>query len=278
MKSHLPDSSASGALSGSSLLGTLTFRASLTVRFERGVKIRITRLNVLVTTRLQLINTRRRGGATIDCEVTDIPIPAAAPQPDLQPSTVQSSDRCPSCGVPLAADQRYCLECGQRCGEPRLPFMDAAVLMDAVRRSRQPTPPPQPRERRSRISPNAALIAGVGTLLLALGVGVLIGHSGPREVAQTAAAPQIIKVGGGGEEASEGAKDEATTGGGAANAKTKEQKEAALKKAEAHPASEEILKPAGDVKLPPSTVKPGDACEKGAEGCQNGKFTGDFFE
>jgi hypothetical protein len=208
--------------------------------------------------------------------LTDVPIPTA--QPDIHSSTVQSSDRCPSCGVPLAADQRYCLECGQRCGEPRLPFMDAAVLMDAVRRSRQPPPAPPAKEKRPRISPNAALIAGVGTLLLALGVGVLIGHSGPREVAQTAATPQIIKVGGGDEEASAGSKDEAVTGGGVAKTKSKKQKAAALKKAEQHPASEEVLKPAGDVKLPPATVKPGDTCDKGAAGCQDGKFTGNFFE
>jgi hypothetical protein len=177
----------------------------------------------------------------------------------------------------MAVDQRYCLECGQRRGDPRLPFMDAVVLMDAVQRPSQAAPPP-PRKKRKGISPNAALIAGVGTLLLALGIGVLIGRSGHQEVAQTAAAPQVIKVGGGGEETSPGLNGKATTGGKAANAKTKTQKEAALKEAEKHPAAEEILKPAGDVKLPPATVKPGDKCEKGAAGCENGEFTGNFFE
>lgn len=179
--------------------------------------------------------------------------------------------------MPMAVDQRYCLECGQRRGDPRLPFMDAVVLMDAVQRPSQATPPP-PRKKRRGVSPNAALIAGVGTLLLALGIGVLIGRSGHQEVAQTAAAPQVIKVGGGGEEASSGSSGEATTGGKAANAKTKKQKEAAQKEAEAHPAAEEILKPAGDVKLPPSTVEPGDKCEAGAAGCKGGEFTGEFFE
>ena len=29
---------------------------------------------------------------------------------------------CPSCGAALADDQRYCLNCGQRQGEPRLDF------------------------------------------------------------------------------------------------------------------------------------------------------------
>jgi hypothetical protein len=176
----------------------------------------------------------------------------------------------------MAADQRYCLQCGQRRGDPRLPFMDAVVLMDAVKRPAQ-APPPPPKKKRAGISANAALIAGVGTLLLALGIGVLIGRAGHQEFAQTAsAAPQVITVNGGGE-ASTGSKGKTTTGGGAANAKTKKQKDAALKEAEAHPAAEEVLKPAGDVKLAPPTVKPGDKCEKGAAGCEDGEFTGNFF-
>jgi len=176
----------------------------------------------------------------------------------------------------MVVDQRYCLECGRRRGDPRLPFMDAVVLMDAVQHPRQ-APPPQPKKRkRAGISPNAALIAGVGTLLLALGIGVLIGRSGHQEVAQTAAAPQVIKVGGGEAEAAT-AKGKTTTGGGAAGAKTKKQKEAAEKAAAAHPAAEEVLKPAGDVKLAPPTVKPGDKCESGAAGCEHGEFTGNFF-
>jgi hypothetical protein len=178
----------------------------------------------------------------------------------------------------MATDQRYCLECGRRRGDPRLPFMDAVVLMDAVNRPAQDSPPPPSKRKRTGVSPNAALIAGVGTLLLALGIGVLIGRAGHQEFAQTAAAaPQVIKVGGGGEEASAGSKGKTTTGGSAANAKTKKQKDAALKDAESHPAAEEVLKPAGDVKLPPAAVKPGDKCEQGAAGCQGGEFTGNFF-
>jgi hypothetical protein len=236
--------------------------------------------------------------------VTDVSLPSAS-QPDLapakveppqpkvaavprdpelaatqvQPSAVQSGDMCGPCGAAMAADQRYCLECGQRRGDPRLPFMDAVVLMDAVKRPKQQAPPP-PKRKRGGISPNAALIAGVATLLLALGIGVLIGRSGTHEVAQTAAAPQVIRVGGGGggEEGAAATKGKTTTGGGTASkAKTKKQKQAALREAEKHPAAEEVLKPAGNVKLPPPTVQPGERCEKGAAGCENGKFTGNFF-
>jgi hypothetical protein len=177
----------------------------------------------------------------------------------------------------MAADQRYCLQCGQRRGDPRLPFMDAVVLMDAVKQPAHASAPPPKRKKRTGVSPNAALIAGVGTLLLALGIGVLIGRSGHQEVAQTSSAPIVIHSGGGEEAATASSKGKTTTGGGAANAKTKKQKEAAAKAAEAHPAAEEVIKPTNGVKLAPPTVKPGDKCEPGAAGCDGGKFTGDFF-
>ncbi len=159
--------------------------------------------------------------------------------------------------------------------------MDAVVLMDAAKRPAQAPPPAKKKKSGGGISPNAALIAGIGVLLLALGIGVLIGRSGNHEVAQTAAAPKVITIhSGGGEESATGSSKGATTtgGGAAANAKTKKQKQAALTEAEKHPAAEEVLKPAAGVKLPPAAVKPGDKCEPGAAGCQGGKFTGNFFE
>jgi hypothetical protein len=250
----------------------------------------------------QLVNILRPHAATITgiarMDSTDVPTQAFA-QPEIAPvlqeaelpappsmaasthiqSPVgQAGDQCPSCGAVLAVDQRYCLECGHRRGDPRLPFMDAVVLMDAVKRPRQ-APPPPPGKKRRGISPNAALIAGVGTLLLALGIGVLIGRSGHQEVAQTAAAPQVIKVGGTGkEEGSAASSAKTTTGGGAAaSAKTKKQKATALKEAEKHPAAEEVLKPSAGVKLPPPKVQPGGKCESGTAGCENGEFNGNFF-
>lgn len=205
-------------------------------------------------------------------------MPSEPEAPTVHSAAVQSGDHCPSCGAVMASDQRYCLSCGQRRGDPRLPFMDAVVLMDAVNRPAQAAPPPPKKKKRSGISPNAALIAGVGTLLLALGIGVLIGRSGHQEVAQTSSAPIVIHSGGGEETATASSKGKTTTGGGgAANAKTKKQKEAAEKAAEAHPAAEEVIKPTNGVKLAPPTVKPGDKCESGAAGCENGEFTGNFF-
>jgi hypothetical protein len=181
----------------------------------------------------------------------------------------------------MAADQRYCLECGIRRGDPRLPFMDAVVFMDAIRRPAaagqlSSSPPP---ERRSRTTANASLIAGVATLVLAIGVGVMIGRSGDNGSSVAAApAPQIIKVGGGGEEeaatASAAGKSSASKGGKAKKVKAPAK---AVDSSGTSEAAAEILKPAGDVKLPPPTVQPGGKCESGASGCKGGKFTGEFF-
>jgi hypothetical protein len=196
------------------------------------------------------------------------------------PAAPNGYDRCPSCGALVAADQRYCLECGQRHGDPRLPFMDAVVFMDAMKQPNHADATPPSKKARRRISPNAALIAGVGTLLLALGIGVLIGRSGNGTTASAPATPQIVTVGGGASEGTTSSKTGQTTIGGDKSGKPKSKaatKKAAKKVAETNAGAEEVLKPAGDVKLPPPTTGVGDKCEKGTAGCENGKFTGNFF-
>jgi hypothetical protein len=189
----------------------------------------------------------------------------------------------------MAADQRYCLECGCRRGDPRLPFMDAVVFMDAARQPAQveaDPPPAQKRERRVPISANASLIAGVGTLLLALGIGVLIGKTGEGSAVNTAATPSVIRVGGGTETASAEAGGGAAAGGektGAGGAgkggasKAKSKAKLATDDSGTTKAAAEVLKPSGDVQLPPPTVQKGGSCEAGAAGCDGGEFTGEFF-
>ena len=107
--------------------------------------------------------------------------PVAGPPARAAPSLRLSAAATPAhCGAD-GADQRYCLDCGNRRGEPRLPFMDAVVFMDSVKHPGEPRPPPPPPPRRAPAADdhaNAALIAGVATLVLAIGVGVLIGRSG----------------------------------------------------------------------------------------------------
>jgi hypothetical protein len=105
------------------------------------------------------------------------------------------TEPCRNCGAPLAPDQRYCLECGARRSEM------SSVLQGGPPRSQAPAKPTAPAPPRPAADDRAAwqrnttltVIAGVGVLLLAMGVGVLIGRAGGSKPAQSAA--QVITVG-----------------------------------------------------------------------------------
>jgi hypothetical protein len=181
-----------------------------------------------------------------------------------QPTAVHPSlatvpgDQCTSCGAPLAPDQRYCVQCGQRRGQSQLPVAQPAAAPALAREPRGP-----------RLSHNAALIAGVGTLLLAMGVGVLIGRSGEKSPSNASAAPQVITVGGGGTAntaAAAGAK-----AGKAAKAKSTGKKASA---AQAQKAADKIK--GTSLKLPKKSVVTVGSPGTGP-GYQHGKFTGNFF-
>jgi hypothetical protein len=192
----------------------------------------------------------------------------------------------------MALDQRYCLNCGNRRGDPRLPFMDAVVFMEA---SKQPkgeaaaaAPPPPPAK--SGISPSTTLIAGIATLVLAVGVGVLIGRSGDNSPAPVAnQTPQIIRVGGGGgEEEAEtateknaGKKATKAKGGGSSAKKSKGKKGTHELEEGANggsKAAQEVLHTAPGVKEAKPEVQVGEKCEKGTAGCsESGEFNGSFF-
>lgn len=227
------------------------------------------------------------------------PPPEEAPTPPLHvapasgaPAAVQTSmhgagnDRCPSCGAHMAIDQRYCLECGSRRGDPRLPFMDAVVFMDAVRQPQgaAAASPPPPPEKRQRLSPNASLIAGVATLVLAIGVGVLIGRSGEGSSSSNNTPPVIKVENGGGSGAATTAPENGAEPKGEGTAKPgKSTKNSAKAKASTGnsgttKATEEVFKPNPKVHIAPPTVKKGGACEEGTAGCEHGKFKGNFFE
>lgn len=201
--------------------------------------------------------------------------PPAPPPTTPTHSLVQSGEQCPSCGAHVAPDQRYCLACGARCGEPRLPFMSAVTFMDAMKTPASGvTSSAPPRRPQRRISSNMALFATIGVLLLAMGVGVLIGRSGNHSVATAPQAAPIV-IHGGGEEA-KAATPEA--GAGKIGGSSKKAKPKVLKKeAETGAGAEEVLKPANGVKLPKATAKLGETCHEGTAGCTNGKFEGKFF-
>ncbi len=220
-----------------------------------------------------------------------------------------SSESCPNCHAQMAADQRYCLNCGLRRGEPRLPFMDAVVFMESMGAPPAgPTPPPPPSAGSggspSRMNANAALIAGVATLVLAIGVGFLIGRSGHNESAPVAGGVKVVQVGGApaegegteaavtNEAATEKSSGKANGGKGKANGKSKLAEEAkaspkATQKSKensevgehgASKATEEVLHTEGNVELAEPEVKVGGECTKGTAGCgESGKFEGNFF-
>jgi hypothetical protein len=199
-----------------------------------------------------------------------------------------AGEQCPACGATLASGQRYCLECGHRRGDPRLPFMDAVVFMESINKPQAPPPAPAARESRSHgISANASLIAGIATLVLAIGVGVLIGRSNDNGAATAAnATPQIIKVGGetgSSDGAAETAAESSAAGKKGKGAKSGKANKKAAAKSETGSsgttkAVEEVLKPSGDVKLAKPEQEVGGKCDKGTAGCSgNGEFDGSFF-
>lgn len=175
----------------------------------------------------------------------------------------------------MVADQRYCLACGRRRGEPRLPFMDAAAYIEALD-SPAPREAVAPPPRRRRISPNAALIAGVGTLILAMGLGVMIGRSGGEATTAETPPVQVVRVGGGATPTAARSRPGKAAGTPKAKASGSKGGSVAPEK-DPTPAAEEVLKPTAGVDLPPPTVKPGGKCPAGSAGCDGGKFTGDFF-
>jgi hypothetical protein len=210
------------------------------------------------------------------------------------------NESCPNCNARMAADQRYCLNCGHRRGAPRLPFMDAVVFMESMNTpgggaGTTPPPPTAKPGGDNRWNANAALIAGVATLVLAIGVGFLIGRSGHDNSTQ-AAAPQVIKVEGGtggGEEATAAAHQEAAGDKAAAGRSKGEKSTAAIKGEDSGKATkkaEENVKEGANgqaesvekvlhssVPQAKSEAKVGEGCEEGTAGCTGGEFTGNFF-
>ncbi len=112
------------------------------------------------------------------------------------PRLGEPGEQCAQCAAELAADQRYCLNCGRRRADARLPFLEILAERDASGRSYDPAPPVAPSGLfgpRS-VTPLAAVTA-VSAVVVALAAGVVIGHQGD---GTKQAKPQVISVAGGG--------------------------------------------------------------------------------
>ncbi len=96
---------------------------------------------------------------------------------------VQAGEPCEQCGSPLAADQRYCLNCGKRRGAPRVDYRERMAAAAATDDRGAPPPPPSvngsepPRpEKGQRDYAPLAAVGGIAVLGLMLLIGVLIGR------------------------------------------------------------------------------------------------------
>jgi hypothetical protein len=175
------------------------------------------------------------------------------------PLMAASSERCPNCGAGMAPDQRYCIQCGER--------RSGGGLRDALPRT-QTTPVAAAPPRRLRMSANSNLIAGIATLLIAMGVGVLIGRTGDHSSKSAGTTPYQVVI----PANAAGGTAAATTGTTSASTKSASTKSKSAKKKASSTTSGTTK-----AKLPPPVVKVGSKCTAGAKGCQKGKFTGNFF-
>lgn len=134
----------------------------------------------------------------------------------------RDGEPCAQCGSPLAADQRYCLNCGQRRGGPRVDYRQRmATTPGATPPAAEATPssgpapgapasgaePEKPARGERDYAPLAA-VGGIAVLGLMLLVGVLIGRGG--ENSAPAPAPVVVQGG-------EAGADQGEAGGGAQN-------------------------------------------------------------
>jgi hypothetical protein len=129
--------------------------------------------------------------------------------------TGEAALRCAGCAAPLAADQRYCLECGARtswaggvlAADPRAAFTagrSPIALGATTAPCGTPAAPGAASAAHGAASPVAqprggnttAVLAGVGVLLLSMGVGVLIGRtSAPGARGSTGPAQVVLAPG-----------------------------------------------------------------------------------
>jgi hypothetical protein len=196
-------------------------------------------------------------------------------------------DRCTNCHAPLAVDQRYCVHCGTRRGKSRFSLNEVAAQAAPA----PPAPPPTPRHHR-RVPSGVTLVTGVATLLLAMGVGVLIGHDSNSPAPVKQSQPYVIQAGGSTTPTSTSTTPLNTKGKATAGTSSYSKKQAAAiqkqigvkpttvkvtaqSKAAAQQAATKVFGQKSKLVKNP-TQKVGSSCSGGA-GCQNGKFTGNFF-
>ncbi len=186
----------------------------------------------------------------------------------------------------MSSDQRYCVACGERRGRPRFSLPATGTADAPPSTELAPVSASLPAPRGPRASSGTTIVAGVGTLLLALGVGVLIGRNSASTVNARpvqAAAPTVVTVGGGAGTGTTAARPTSKTAKKSAKSKgTKGKvkadnaaKPTAAQAAKASNAASKVLG-SSNKNLPPATVTVGQTGH-GPGYNKTGKFDGSFF-
>jgi hypothetical protein len=202
-----------------------------------------------------------------------------APTSELLTNAV--TDRCSNCQTLLASEQRYCVNCGVRRGKPRFTTESLATPASSTPVHVSERPPSQ----RPRFSSPTTVVAGVATLILAMGVGVLIGHDNTSPPTRAAAQQVITVSGGSGTGTSAGSASSAGTASAHGGRRSKTNTAAHKIKTTVVHVTPKVAKKAAaaatkvlGASAPKNpTVSSGQSCTAGAPGCQGGHFTGTFF-
>jgi len=106
---------------------------------------------------------------------------------------------CRACGASLAPDQRYCLSCGTRVSSPRLDFLAEHGQAEGV--AEQPptlaaTPATTAAGGHSRLDRIGGPMGAAAVVLVALGIGFLIGQNGNNDAPVAQKAP-VVNIQGG---------------------------------------------------------------------------------
>ncbi len=130
----------------------------------------------------------------------------AAPDRRTVAADTHATATCAECGAPLAADQRYCLACGRPASPVRLAFLDvlqAEQPAGAVggrsalaTTAHAPThyAPPDPDGLLGGLRRYSGLLALMGVMLVALLIGLLVGHWITGGNGASAPGKQVVEV------------------------------------------------------------------------------------
>ena len=106
-----------------------------------------------------------------------------------RPALGVEGEPCAVCGAALASDQRYCLNCGARRADARVPFLEFLGAREVV--VERPAPVVEPPRRGGGAL--AVLVAGAAMATL-LGLGVLAGILLAGDDQPVATEPPVVNV------------------------------------------------------------------------------------